>query len=57
MTKTRAALIVLTSPKDTDISDYWSFFFHYPYWIRNGNPSEEIRAAALSYLENKIDGD
>lgn len=60
MTKSRAALIVLTAPKEADMSEYWDYFFTKPMpRSRTHHQIEqndyEIRMAALAYLEHRLE--
>jgi hypothetical protein len=56
MTKTRAALIILTAPKEADMSSFWDYFFSRSIKDFKEDTDLEVRAAALSYLESKIEG-
>ncbi len=55
MTKARAALIIITAPKEADVTCFWNYFKCYPISAFEGDPHKEIFECALSYLEDRLE--
>lgn len=56
MTKSRAALIILTAPKEMDTSGFWDYFFCKPMpEFQSHENDHEVRMAALAYLEHMLE--